>query len=139
LANLALNYETIEPYPIVETISDKAKDLLEDELYRVEKMKFGRNGKDKDKTVIIYNKYITLSGISLEAYNFIVNGKSAVEWIMDRYEVSIHKDSKIKNDPNDYLKETGDYKYIVNLLKKVINVSVQSVEIINNLPKVEFE
>ena len=69
----------------------------------------------------------------------MIDGKSAVEWIIDRYEVSIHKDSKIKNDPNDYLGETGDYKYIVNLLKKVINVSVQSVEIINNLPKIEFE
>jgi len=75
----------------------------------------------------------------IEAYDFIVNGKSAVEWIIDRYVVSIHKDSKIKNDPNDYLKETGDYKYIVSLLKRVINVSIQSVEIINNLPKIEFE
>jgi len=99
-------------------------------------MKFGRN---KDKSVIIYNDYITLSSIPLEAYDFIVNGKSAVEWIIDRYDISIHKDSKIKNDPNDYLKETGDYRYIVNLLKKVINVSVQSVKIINNLPKIEFE
>jgi len=139
LANLSLSYETIEPYPIIETISDKAKDLPEEELYCINKMKFGRNGKDKDKTVIIYNDYITLSDIPLEAYDFIVNGKSAVEWIIDRYEVSIHKDSKIKNDPNDYLRETGDYKYIVNLLKKVINVSIQSVGIINNLPKIEFE
>jgi len=137
LASLSLSYETIEPYPVIETISDKAKDLPDDELYRVDKMKFGQ--KDKDKSVIIYNGYITLSGIPLEAYDFIVNGKSAVEWIIDRYEVSIHKDSKIKNDPNDYLKETNDYKYIVNLLKRVINVSIQSVGIINNLPKIEFE
>ncbi|MHB1679401.1 MAG: type ISP restriction/modification enzyme [bacterium] len=136
LANLHLNYETIGPYPsLTETISDKAKNLTEKELYHVEKMKFGRKGKEKDKSTIIYNDYITLSDIPLEAYDYIVNGKSAIEWIMDRYQVSIHKDSHIKNDPNDYLEEIRDYEYIVNLLKKIINVSVKSVGIVSELSK----
>ena len=135
LADLHLNYEQVEPYPIIETVSDKAKDLSKDKLYYINEMKFGKIGKEKDRSVIIYNDYITLSGIPLEAYNFVVNGKSAIEWIMNRYKVSINKDSKIKNDPNDYLEEIQDYKYIVNLLKKIINVSVKSVGIISELSK----
>ena len=138
LAELHLNYEIITPYPITETISDNAKDLSEDKLYRVEKMKFARNGKEKDKTVIIYNDYITLSDIPADAYNFIVNGKSAIEWIMDKYQVSIHKESQIKNDPNDYLEEIQDYKYIINLIKRLVYISIQSVNIINKLPKINF-
>ncbi len=141
LAELHLNYdyETTEPYPLTEIILEKAKALPEKELYRVEKMKFGRKGKEKDKSTIIYNDYITLSDIPSDAYNYIVNGKSAIEWIMDRYQVSIHKESHIKNDPNDYLEGIQDYKYIVNLIKRLVHISIQSVNIVNNLPKLNFE
>ncbi|MHB1665316.1 MAG: type ISP restriction/modification enzyme [bacterium] len=135
LADLHVNYETIEPYPLIETILNNAKYLPEDKLYRVDKIKFGRKDKNKDKSVIIYNDYITLSGIPLEAYDYIVNGKSAIEWVIDRYQVSTYKDSGLKNDPNDYLEEIQDYKYIVNLLKKITNVSIKSVGMISELSK----
>jgi predicted helicase len=135
LANLHIHYENIEPYPVTETISKNPKDLPEKELYRIEKMKFGRKGKDKDKTVIIYNEFVTLSNIPLESYDYIVNGRSAIEWIMNRYQVNIDKNSLIKNDLNIYLEEINDYKYIVNLIKKIINVSIKSVNIIKEISK----
>ena len=133
LANLHINYENIEPYPVKEIISENAKDLTEKELYRIEKMKFGRKEKDKDKTTIIYNDYITLSDIPLESYDYIVNGKSAIDWIMNRYQINTDKNSLIKNDPNLYLEEINDYKYIVNLIKKIINLSIKSLDIIKEI------
>ncbi len=69
----------------------------------------------------------------------MVNGKSAIEWIMERYQVTIHKDSKIKNDPNDWAKEHNQPRYILDLLLSIINVSVQTVDIVNDLPKIDFE
>jgi predicted helicase len=90
-----------------------------------------------DKSVIIYNENIVLEGVPLEAYNYIINGKSAIEWVMERYQIQIDKDSNIKNDPNEYCNESEDPKYILNLLKKVINLSVQSVKIINSLPEID--
>ena len=73
------------------------------------------------------------------AYEYVVNGKSAIEWIMERYQVSTHKESGIVNDPNDWAKEVGNPRYILDLLLSVINVSVQTVEIVEGLPKVKFE
>jgi len=69
----------------------------------------------------------------------VVNGKPAIEWIMERYAVTTHKDSGIKNDPNDWAEEVGNPRYILDLLLSVINVSVQTVEIVAGLPKLEFE
>jgi hypothetical protein len=66
------------------------------------------------------------------------NLKSAIEWIMERYQVSTHKESGIVNDPNDWAKEVGNPRYILDLLLSIINVSVQTVDIVNNLPKVDF-
>ena len=68
-------------------------------LYRVQKMKWAGNARTPDKSVIVYNDYFTLSDIPLEAYDYVVNGKSAIEWIMERYAVTQDKDSKIVNDP----------------------------------------
>jgi predicted helicase len=68
-----------------------------------------------------------------------VNGKSAIEWIMERYQVTIDKKSQIKNDPNDWSKEVGNPRYILDLLLSIINVSVQTVDIVSDLPKIEFE
>ena len=127
LANLHINYETI---------SENFKDSPEDQIYRIEKMKFG---KGKDKTIIIYNNYITLKGIPLEAYDYIVNGRPAIEWIMNQYKVSVNDDSGIKNDPNDLLKETGNYRYIIDLIKKTVNLSIKSVGIIKEISKYKID
>ena len=108
--------------------------------YKVTKMKFGKSkNNNKDKTIIEYNDKITISNIPEKAYEYIVNGKSAIEWVMERYAVTIDKKSGIKNDPNDWCKEVNDEKYIFNLLLRIINVSIQTVDIVNSLPKLDFE
>ena len=71
------------------------------------------------------------------AYEYIVNGKSAIEWVMERYAVTTHKGSGIKNDPNDWASEHNDPQYILNLLLSVITVSIKTVDIVASLPKVE--
>jgi predicted helicase len=131
LANLHLNYEDLDPYPLKNKFINKSKN------YNIHKMKFGKNSQGEDKSVIIYNENIVLEGVPLEAYNYIINGKSAIEWVMERYQIQIDKDSDIKNDPNEYCNENEDPKYILNLLKKVISLSVQSVKIINSLPEID--
>ena len=134
LANLHLNYETVEPYRGVRIIYGAGSDIN----YRVEKMHFAKDGKETDKTKIIYNHQIVIENIPLEAYGYVVNGKPAIEWIMERYAVTTHKESGIVNDPNDWATETGKPKYILDLLQSVINVSVQTVEIVKGLPALSF-
>lgn len=129
LAELHLNYESVAPSPEVIVAGD------EGENYSVEKMRFPK--KDQ-KDTIYYNGKITVSNIPAKAYEYVVNGKSAIEWIMERYAVTIHKESGIKNDPNDWATEVGNPRYILDLLLSIINVSVQTVDIVNSLPKVDF-
>ena len=126
LMNLHINYEDIEPYPDIEDISEKRSPY-----YKVDKMKFGKKDGAVDKSMIYYNSYITLKDIPLEAYDYIVNGKSAIEWVMERYQVSTDKDSGILNDPNEW---SDNPRYIIDLLAKVVNVSIKTLEIINDLP-----
>jgi predicted helicase len=123
-----LNYETVEPYPLEE---ETGRLVMEDADYRVHKMAFGKGSGGKDKSVIVYNPHLTLKGIPLDAYDYVVNGKSALEWVMERYAVSIHKASQIKNDPNDW---SDDPHYIVDLIKRVTRVSVETVRIVSGLP-----
>ena len=129
LADLHLNYEKVKPYKKCEII--KTKDN-----YKVIKMKFVKN---KDKSIILYNDYIKISNIPLEAYKFVISGKSAIEWIMERYAITTDKKSGIVNNPNDWCKEVNDEKYIFDLLLRIINVSVKTVNIISSLPKLNFE
>jgi predicted helicase len=129
LAELHLNYETVAPFPDVTIIGDDGNN------YTVDKMRFPR--KDQKET-IYYNSKITVSNIPAKAYEYVVNGKSAIEWIMERYQVTTHKESGIVNDPNDWAKEVGNPRYILDLLLSIINVSVQTVDIVNGLPKVDF-
>ena len=130
LADLHLHYEEILPYPDVEISG------AEFENFRVTQMKFVKKG---DKSRIVYNSSITLSNIPEKAYEYIINGKSAIEWILERYCVSVDKDSGIKNDANDWADEVGNPRYILDLLLSVINVSVQTVDIVDSLPKLQFE
>ena len=88
-----LNYEPIEPYPLTE---ESNRLVMEDDDYRVTKMVFGKKDRKPDKSVIVYNPHLILRDIPLEAYEYVVNGKSAIEWIMDRYQIAIDKKSQIK-------------------------------------------
>jgi predicted helicase len=91
-----------------------------------------------DKTKIIYNSQIIIENIPAEAYDYVVNGKSAIEWVMERYQISVHKESGIKNDPNDWSDEVGNPRYILDLLLSVIRVSVETVKIVKGLPKLNI-
>ncbi len=99
-------------------------------------MKFGKN---KDKSIIQYNDNIIIKNIPAKAYEYVVNGKSAIEWIMERYAITTDKKSGIVNDPNDWCKEVNDEKYIFNLLLRIINISVKTVNIVNSLPELNLE
>ncbi len=140
LAELHLNYETVDPYKGCMVIYGANTNRGEGMNYRVEKMRFGKiDSKTPDKTKIHYNQHITVENIPLEAYDYVVNGKSAIEWIMERYAVTVNKDSGIRNDPNDWASEHSDEKYILNLLLRIITVSLETMKIVNTLPKLKFE
>lgn len=137
LAELHINYESVPPYAGVEIEEpEEIYMMLPEECFRVEKMRFPRRDQ---KDTIIYNSRIIISNIPAKAFEYVVNGKSAIEWIMERYQITTHKESGITNDPNDWSKEVGNPRYILDLLLSIINVSVQTVDIVNDLPKVKFD
>ena len=129
LADIHLNYENQKAPEgvIIEGDCDN---------YTVSKMKFPK--KDQ-KDTIIYNNDITIKNIPLEVYNYVINGRSPVEWIMERYQVKIDKASGIENNPNDWATEHNQPRYILDLLLSVMTVSLKTQEIVNSLPDVKFE
>ncbi len=130
LAEIQLKYESCSPYPLEEIWTSKSENTAAN--YKVEKMTFG---KGRDKTQIVVNRHLTLAAIPLEAYEFKVQGKSPIEWLMSRYVLKPDKDSGLINDPNEF---SDDPKYLVEMLKRVISVSMDSLEIIGALPKLEI-
>lgn len=135
LAKLHLGYENVPAYEGLE-IEDtyRGKDAYEH--YAVSpKMKFPKKGL---KDTIIYNDYIIIRHIPAEAYDYIVNGKSAIEWLMERYAITIDKKSGIKNNPNDWSREHDNPRYIFDLVCSIVNVSVKTMEIVGKLPKLSF-
>lgn len=117
----------------------EAQDAPE-KFYRVTKMKFGGKGKEKDKTTVIYNADITMQNVPLEAYDYVVNGKPALEWVMERQVVKTDKASGIVNDANDYANETiGDPRYPMELFQRVITVSLETMRIVRALPTLEID
>ena len=160
LGDLHCGYENAAPWPdcAVDIIPDASSNLVnpvnpvQNSLYAVTKMRFAkkecpvdenRNGKlerfeREDRSRILYNDRITIRGIPLAAYDYMVNGKSAIEWVMERYQVTTNKDSGIVNDPNLWLKESGNERYIVDLLLKVVTVSMETQKTVSKLPKLAF-
>lgn len=137
LAELHLGYESVEPYPLDEVVSSPAPEDLEErfEFYRVQKMKFGPK---KDKTRIQYNGHLTLKGIPEEVYNYILMGnRSALEWVIDRYQVKTDKKSLITNDPNDYCRAVNNPRYIVDLIKRLVTVALETQKLVGTLPRFE--
>ena len=138
LAKLHVGYESVEPY--AGCTFSYAKGISSDNMdYRVEKLKYGKvAGKKgnaaKDKTVIVYNDMLTIRNIPIEAQEYVVNKKSALDWIVERCGVSVDKASHIINDYNDYAAEMGDEQYILNLILRVITVSLETVKIVKSLP-----
>ncbi len=128
LAELHLNYESGEMHTSVK------HNLLEnaemDGYYDVVQMK-----KDKKGDRIIYNHHITITQIPQKAFEYVVNGKSAIDWVIERYQKTMDKDSLIENNPNDY----AGGKYVFELLCRVIKLSVKSVDLIEKISEKRFE
>lgn len=141
LAELHLGYEHVEPYAGCHTIYSPLTNRGDEISYLIDdKMRFGKlDSKTADKRIIHYNAGITIENIPLEAYDYVVNGKSAIEWVMERYAVKTDPASRIENNPNDWCREHDDPKYIYNLLLRVITVSLETMKIVRSLPKLKLE
>lgn len=141
LADLHVNYERVEPYPSVQEEASLHAPADPWERYRIgeRKMRFPKLGRrDKDFTRLEYNDYVTLTGIPAEAQGYSISGRSPLEWIIDRYHVKTDKASGIVNDPNDFLREQGRPDAVVDLIKRLVTVSMRTQELLETLPKLEI-
>ena len=123
LADLHVNYEQQPEYPLERVEKGQLN-------WRVEKMRLS-----KDKTTLIYNEFLTLKGIPLETYEYRLGNRSALEWVIDQYQVSTDKRSGIINDPN----RADDPEYILRLIGQVITVSLETMNLVNSLPPFEVD
>jgi predicted helicase len=136
LAELHLNYETVACYPVTLDTGKQKLAELDDKDFYVTKMKFAKKG---EKHTVIYNHQITIRDIPEAAFDYVVNGKAALDWVMERQAVTTHKDSGIVNDANDWAIETmGNAKYPLELFQRVITVSLETMKIVNALPKLDI-
>ena len=144
LGDLHVNFERADPYMVTfregdhRLIPEAQADPVA--FYRVKKMKFGGRGREKDKTTVIYNARITMENIPPAAYDYIVNGKAALDWVMERQVVKTDKASGILNDANDYANETmGDPRYPLDLFRRVITVSLETMRIVHGLSPLDID
>ena len=139
LAELHVNFENVQPYAGVKIEYTKEGAPS----YRVTQMKWakikGKTGNAaKDKSTLIYNDWITVKNVPLEAQEYVENKKSALDWVVERACVSIDKASGIVNDFNDYAAEQGNERYPMELFLKVITVSLETMKIVRSLPPLEI-
>lgn len=141
LGELHVGYESAEPYPVTVKEGDLRLANIPDPVayYRVEQMKFAGKRPNLDKTTVIYNPRITMTGIPPEAYDYVVNGKPALEWVMERQAVRTDPASGIVNDANRYAVETaGDPAYPFELFCRVITVSLETLRVMKSLPALDI-
>ncbi|OFT50282.1 damage-inducible protein [Corynebacterium sp. HMSC06D04] len=141
LMDLHVNYEDVEPWPVTVDVKASA-DESDRETWRVQKMKWAKKkdsetGKNvNDVTTLVYNKSVTVRDIPAEADEYMLGSRSALAWIIDRYQVKKDKASGIVNDPNDWADEVGNPRYIVDLIAKVTRVAVETVRIVEGIREV---
>ena len=133
LLDLHIGYEHTAPYPLAEQIAPGAPP--EPERYHVEKMRWAGPARDPDRSRIVYNDWITLADIPNEAHDYLVGPRSALGWLIDRYQVTKDKDSGIINDVNLWGEEHGQPRYIFDLVKRVVTVSVETMRVVRGLPE----
>lgn len=141
LGDLHVGYESVAPYSVTIAEGDLRLANIPDPeaFYRVEQMKFAGKRPKLDKTTVIYNANITITGVPLEAYEYVVNGKPALEWVMERQCVKTDKASGIVNDANRYAIETvGDPAYPLLLFQRMITVSLETMKIVRALPALDI-
>jgi len=133
LADLHVDYESVAPYPLDENLTINAP---EDpyELYRIDKLAWVSR---KDHTAIRYNAHLTISGIPEAESGYKVAGRSPLEWVLDRYQVKVDKASGILNDPNAWLREQNNPRYVADLIRSLVTVSLETQRLIEELPPFE--
>jgi predicted helicase len=129
LSDLHLNYETVAAYPL--QVSDGSD-------FKVDKMRYAKVGRVTDKSTIIYNSSIRISGIPESAHDYMIGSRSALDWIIERYQLKTDKDSGIVNDPNDWLAEKGNERALIDLIERIVTVSVETMRIVNSLPALDL-
>ena len=141
LGELHVGYERVDPYSAVIDMADQAPAGNPEALYRVTKMKHskvpGKDGKKvNDLSTVIYNPHITIRDIPDAAWDYVVNGKPALSWVMGRQCVKTDKVSGIVSDANAWAVETaGNPHYPLDLFLRVITVSLETMKIVRGLPK----
>jgi predicted helicase len=134
LAALHIGYDDIEPFPLTEHQTGLGLDSDEYTRYAVTKMKYGGKAGSWDKTRIIYNRHVTLEGVPAEAHEYMLGSRSALDWVLERYQVKADKASGIVNDPNDWSREHQQPRYIIDLIGRIVTVSLETNRIIEDLP-----
>jgi len=141
LFDLHVDYEHAERYSGLMITGDQPQGD-EYDWCRVTKMTYGKKRVDgklvPNKTTIIYNPHITITGIPPEAQEYMLGARSAIDWIIERYQVKTDKPSGITNDPNDWSREHNQPRYILDLLARIVTVSMRTVEIVDGLPRRTF-
>ena len=154
LADLHLDYESVEPTPLSLMVDGQEvpwdlREAISADLLHVKKMRYDRalqDGKKQgDKTSIVYNEHVTISGIPAQAQKYLLGSRSGLDWLLERYRVSIHKASGIVNDPNDWMAEgagggpttSAQPRYLLDLIARITTVSVQTQEIVSSLPSLD--
>jgi predicted helicase len=136
LLNLHINYEQAKKFDCKINIKKNYNEKL---LYKLEKMKFSKKDNKVDKTKIYYNQFITIENIPKEAFDYIIGGKSLIEWIIDRYQNKTDKNSLINDDINDFTNETlSNPSYPLDLIQKIITVSLETQKILKGSPKLDI-
>ena len=156
LADLHLDYESVKPTPLSLVVDGQdvpwdLRETISPSLLHVEKMRYARVRRDDrledDKTSIIYNEHVTISGIPTRAQDYLLGSRSALDWLLDRYRVSTHKASGIVNDPNDWMAEgagggptaSAQPHYLLDLIARITTVSVRTQQIVTSLPSLEVK
>ena len=153
LADLHLDYESVEPTPLRLVVDSQEvpwdlRETISPSLLHVEKMRYDHlqgNKKQADKTSIVYNEHVTISGIPIQAQDYLLGSRSGLDWLLDRYLVKTDKASGIVNDPNDWMAEgagggptaSAQPLYLLDLIARITTVSVHTQEIVRSLPSLE--
>jgi predicted helicase len=129
LSQLHTNYESADPYPLDVQLKPGADSAARD-TWRVDKMRWRSKS---DHSAILYNGHVTIAGIPDAARGYIVGSRTALDWLLDRYQIKTDAPSGIVNDPNEWCAQRGDPTYIVDLIKRITTVSIETMKLVDQL------
>ena len=137
LAELHVNYEEVAPYPGVTAKTSLIAPDDDWQKYHLKQLTWGKipGKRDKDYTTLMYNEYLTFTGIPEQVNEYKIGGRSPLEWMVDRYRIKTDTKSGIVNDPNDYCREVNDPSYIAKLIPALVTVSMRTLELTRALPE----